>query len=434
MSVEAPLQRQLTRVARRLFVQTMLVRLGWCWCIALVLAAGWFWAQPRWFASLAADAWLVGGVALGLGTLAAVALAVLQAPSRLTAALLLDERFGLKERVTTSLTLGAGLSGSEAAQALLADVNERVRGLDVGSRFPVRVSWLPATAPLLAAALAVAAFYYQPPPTQATSTRPEDPAAPPLNASEIEQKVARLKKKEGEKVPAAKVMSDELKRIEAELDQIASRPRDTKEELRERVKEMTALEDQIKNRQKELEEKARALQQQLRQLDKLAGKESSQSGPAKDLQKALAEGRLDDARNELDRLAKKLKNNELNNQEKEQLQKQLKDVQDKLQRLARNKEKEEKLQQLKREGKIDDETLKRELDQLKQDAKKNDDLEKLSEQIGQCQKCLQEGDGDGAVKSLEKAAEKLNELDLNEQEAQDLREQLQRLQDAKDSC
>lgn len=435
MNSPSPLRRQLTRVGRRLFLQTFLARLAWCWCFALLLAAGWFWVQPHWFSAISPE-WrlaIAGGI-VGVGTLLAVGLAIVQAPSQLTAALLLDERFGLKERVTTSLTLAPDHQSCPAAQALLADVNERVGGLEIPAKFPVRISWLPAAAPFAAATVAFMAFYYQPPPSQAKVSAGQDDKAPPVNAAEIDQKVAKLKKKEGEKPPAAKIMSEELKRIEAELDQIANKPRETKEELRERIKEMTALEDYIKNRQKELDEKARSLKQQLRQLDKMAGKDSNQEGPAKDLQKALAEGRLDDAKQELEKLGKKLKNNELTDKDKQQLSKQLKDVQEKLKRLAKDKDKEDKLQQLKREGKINEETLKRELEQMKKDAKKNEELENLADKLGQCQKCLKDGDGEGAMKSLDDAAKKLSDMDLDDAEAKDLREQLQRLQDAKDSC
>src|SRR5207302_9357120 len=103
---------------------------------ALLLAAVWFVIQifllpdaPR-FIRLG-----VAGGLLGLATVLGAVLAFILAPPKIAAALLLDERFGLKERVTTSLTLAPELAASSAAQALLADVNQRVGGLDIGSRF-----------------------------------------------------------------------------------------------------------------------------------------------------------------------------------------------------------------------------------------------------------------------------------------------------------
>src|SRR5262245_21959875 len=113
--VAPPLFRQLRRVSRRLFFQTVVNCLAWCWSAALVLSAAWFLLQPF----LIADAppwlrWTVAGGTFGVATVLAGGLAILLAPSRLAAALSLDERFGLKERVTTSLTLTPELAVTPA--------------------------------------------------------------------------------------------------------------------------------------------------------------------------------------------------------------------------------------------------------------------------------------------------------------------------------
>src|SRR5438128_2259486 len=98
--------RQISRVNRRLFVQILLVRLAWCWTAALVLSALWFLMEP--FVWQSPPVWfrwtLAGGLVL-LATLLAGFLAARAAPSRVVAALSLDEQFGLKERVTTSIML-----------------------------------------------------------------------------------------------------------------------------------------------------------------------------------------------------------------------------------------------------------------------------------------------------------------------------------------
>src|SRR5262249_22013066 len=142
MSASTPLHRQIVRVNRRLFFQTLVNGIAWWWAGALALAAIWFVAQP--FVVQAPPDWLrwaVAGGLVGVATVLAVALAVVRAPSKLAAALFLDEKFALKERVTTSLTLSPEEAATPAGQALLADVNQRLAQLDVGSRFPVRMSW-----------------------------------------------------------------------------------------------------------------------------------------------------------------------------------------------------------------------------------------------------------------------------------------------------
>src|SRR5437879_9672613 len=111
------LDRQVTRVRRRLFVQILLNTGIVCWSVAVALCAAWFLAQP-WLLAAAAPwlRWVIAGGVFGAATVLAGVLAVWRAPPKLTAALSLDERFGLKERVTTSLTLAPEQIHTPAAQ------------------------------------------------------------------------------------------------------------------------------------------------------------------------------------------------------------------------------------------------------------------------------------------------------------------------------
>jgi uncharacterized coiled-coil DUF342 family protein len=430
-----PLQLQIARVSRRLFWQTFLDTLAWCWTGALALAIVWFFAQP-WVLNEPRVwlRWAVAGGLLGSASVLALVLAVLRAPSRLAAALSLDERFGLRERVTTSLTLAPEQVHTSAAQALLADVNQRIGQLDIGSRFPVGMSRSAAFVPAAALLLACVAFFYDPSQGQATLTGNDDGKKPPPNAAAIEQKMKELVKKREEKRPADKPKSEELQQLETKLEEIANRPRSTKDQLRERMQEMTALEEQMKKREREMSEKMQALKQQLKQLDRLGDREADREGPAKDLQKALKEGDLEKAKNEVERLAKKLEENELNDREKQQLLKQIQKLQEQMQNLAEQKDKEEELKKLAREGKLDAETLKRELENIKKDEQKMKELQDLAKKLGECKDCLQKGDSKSAAQKLQQAGNKLAKMDLDEEDLKDLREQLQKLQSAKDTA
>src|SRR5262245_58347705 len=102
----AMVDRQVGRVRRRLFVGGLLCLLAWCWAGALALAAAWFLVQPYLLPEAPGPLrWYVVAGLLGAGTLLALALGWLRRPSPVAAALSLDERFNLKERVVTSLTL-----------------------------------------------------------------------------------------------------------------------------------------------------------------------------------------------------------------------------------------------------------------------------------------------------------------------------------------
>src|SRR5262249_442114 len=144
------------------------------------------------------------------------------------------------------------------------------------------------------------------------------------------------------------------------------------------------------------------------------------------LDKALSEGKFDQAKEEIERLIKKLNDNELNQKQKEQLQKQLEEIQKKLERTANLKDKEEKLKQ----ANLDPETLKPGMQRLDEEKKKLKALQDIANKLGQCQKCLKEGNMDQAAESLKAAANKMGEMELDEQDLQDIRDQLRRLQDA----
>ena len=159
----ATLDRQVARVRRRLFLQKLMATWAGCWIVALTLAAAWFLVEP--YALPDAVAWLrwavFGGLA-GAGSVLAVVLAVLATPSRVAAALALDERFNLKERVTTTLMLSEAERALPAGHALVADVQSRIGSLRVRDRFPLRIPWLAALVPVCALVLVFLAFFYKP--------------------------------------------------------------------------------------------------------------------------------------------------------------------------------------------------------------------------------------------------------------------------------
>jgi hypothetical protein len=430
----SPVARQLRRVSRRLILQTLLDALAWFTAGALVVSAAWFVAQPYLLDS--PPAWLRWTVAGGLGggaILLAVALALYRRPAPVAAALFLDERFGLRERVTTFLMLAPEQEQSPAGQALLADVQERIAGLSVRSRFPLTVRWPAALVPVCGLLFALVAFFYEPSKSQATATREDDLAQALPNAAEIEQKLKKLEKKPREQKKAEVAKSEKLEQFDADMEKLTVKPRDTKKQVQDLVKEATALEDKMLNHQRAVAERARALKDQLQQMDRLSNK-PEEKGPARELQKALDKGNLEKAKEEMDRLAKKMKDNELDKKEQEQLQKQLQGVKEKLDRLSEGKKEEERLEELIRKGGPDADKLQRELDELKQNNEKLKDnlkdLQDAAEQLERCQQCMKEGKNGEAGDCLRKAGEKLQKLG-SDQEMQELADQLDRLQGCK---
>jgi uncharacterized coiled-coil DUF342 family protein len=430
-SVRSVLQRQVGRVSRRLFFQLLLDSLIWCWVGALALSAVWFLVQLYALrAPIDGSSWAVAGGLVGAGALLAVVLAFVRAPSRLAAALSLDEKFGLKERVTTSLTLAPDMEQTSAGQALLADVSERVTGLQVGSRFPVRVRWSAVLVPAGVTLLVLAGLLLEPFKGTSVADAANNPLVTPEQKAELQQKLEKLAKKPTEQKPEDPEKSKELQKIEAELEKIVNKPHDTKDAVRERSKEITDLENDIKQRQKDLADKASSLKEQLKNIDRM-GNSGQKDGAAKELEKALKEGDFKKAEEIIDQLAKKLENEELKPEEKEKLAKQMDGLRDQLQRLAEQKDEEKRLEELKKKGQLSDEAFKKAMDDLKKKKDELKDLDEMADKLSECKQCMGKGDSKNAGKSLKKAGDKLRKLESEGKETEDLEQKLQALNECK---
>jgi len=414
------LHRQLARVSRRLFLQTLVDVLAWCWAGALVLAAVWLLVEPL-IPGERAD-WVrwavVGGVGLA-GTMLAVLLAVLRAPNKLLAALTLDERFGLKERVTTSLTLDVHTASLPAGQALLADTAERVANLNVGEGFPLRMRWNAVLVPLAGLALGAVIFFYEPTRTQATTSPADEGKQPIANKEEVEKKLEEAKKKAREKKAREKGKSEKADSFDDELQKILNKDRKTQDDVRDRFKELTELKEKVKKDQDDLKDRAQAIKDQLQQLNKNAAA-NAKDGPAKDLQKALQKGDFKKAQEELEKLRKKLANedkeNPLTEKEKEQLQKQLQDMKDQLKKAADPEEAKKELEQLKRDGKIDQQQFDKAMEKVKQNAAKmspsdKQQLQEIADALKEADQAMKDGNPDKAADAMKRAGEALRKSD-----------------------
>jgi hypothetical protein len=446
----AVLLRLVAQVRRRVVLASLLSLLAWAWLAAVALSAGWFFLQPL----LIHEAppwlrWAVLGGSLAAATASAIIFGILRAPSRLGAAMSLDERFNLRERVTTSLTLDADTAATPAGQALLADAEQRANQVRVADRFPVAVPWKPAAMlPVCGAALVLLALLWNP--HFVPGSNGGDDENPP---TEPNQAVEDQMKKLAQAKPAAKKGEDEpkaedLKRIEAEIEKFVQKPRDRRDEIQDRIKDATAIEAELQRQQKRQAERADALREALKQAERLKRKNKdnkNQQGPGKDAADALARGDMEKAKDELQRLAKDLEKDEqkerlkknlkdpnlgkeekeelqreleklekegkqLDGKDKEDLQKQIEEMKDMVERLTRKQEEQEKeLREMEKAGEIDKEELERELEEMKKNEltdEEKKELEELAKDLAECEKCMNEGKQGEAAKKLAKAAKK----------------------------
>jgi hypothetical protein len=155
-----PIERSVRKARRRLFLQLLLNRLAVCWSAALVLGLAWVVAQPSLVPTPPPWLWwaVVGGL-VALATVVAAVWAKAATPSPRAAALEVDTRFNLRERVTTALGLTPQEQATPAGQAVLADAAAKVAPIAVREKFPVRPRWHSAFVPALAGCIALAVLF-----------------------------------------------------------------------------------------------------------------------------------------------------------------------------------------------------------------------------------------------------------------------------------
>ena len=157
----ALVDQQVRRVRRRLFMNVIAESLLVGLALGLALATLFFLVRPfaGWSETLR---WSVPGGLIALGTIAGVVLAWSRRPSPVSASLALDEKFGLKERVTTFLTLAPEQLATAAGQALLHDVTEQVSQLRIAGKFPFHLPLNKLAVPAGAFAVALLACVFDP--------------------------------------------------------------------------------------------------------------------------------------------------------------------------------------------------------------------------------------------------------------------------------
>jgi hypothetical protein len=410
----SPLHRQVARVWRRLFYQTLVNYLVWWWAGALVLSAGWFLIQPLVLPGLAdSGRWGVAGGLLGLASLLGAIQVNRKAPSPLAAALALDKQFGLKERVTTCLTLSPEQAATPAGEALLSDVNRRLGPLDVGYRFPVRLSWSAALVPAGATFLALVAIFYVP--ASGSAGEREDSTRGPQNLADIgkdPKKPQPRNKKPKQPGRENQPKPDEEQDLDAEVTRLIEQPPDPEDQdqVVEHLQDMNDKEEKLKDRLKDLADKA-------------------------------------EIKEEINRLQKKLaQSKDLTKKERDQIADQLQDLRDRLQRLSRQDAKKEHLKRDKEQGKIDQDKLERELKKLDGQAKDRKDLAEMVKNMEKLQQALKDLDKAGtdkekkaacarcekAAEQLQKAAEKAKNLKGQKQEMAQVQERLRELEAAQE--
>ncbi len=403
------LQQQVARARRRLVLEQFLSRLTWCLLAALTLAAIAV-AVPRIVVieNLPVQwdtAWLWGG--LGAALLSAIGWTLFSRSSTLDAAIEIDRRFELRERVASSLSLEAEDQQSEAGRAVINDALRAVSRIDVGDKFRVRLdrrAWWPVVP--AAAMFALMAFVEN---RQAVSgptaeTVIQDKQQAKQTVESLRKKMEELRKQmEKDGVPPADGAFKQVEQATKEL---------TDKQDLDKTKATVKLNDlakQLEERRDQLGGKE-GLQKQLQNMKNLG------AGPGEKAAQAMKQGDFKKALEELGKLEKQIRDGKMDADAKQQLAKQVEQMKEKLEAAAEAQkqaveELKQQIEQQKKQGNLAKAgELQQKLDEMQKQQAQMDKLQQMAQQMGQVQQGLQQGDAQKAADALAKMAEQLNQM------------------------
>lgn len=422
------LRKQVRRVQRLLFWQQVGRNLPWCWFFALLAAA----------AVLAVDKYrplgvsLAGalGAALTVGALAALGWAYWRRQGAVDAAIEIDRRFGLKERVSSTLALAPADLETEAGEALARDAVRRVSQIDVGERFKFQISrwsWLPLVS---AGAVFAVAMLVSPRNSGQASAKPQ-----PVDVKQqVQNSTNELKKKLVESRQEAKREGlAEAENLLAKLEQATDREL-TKNDV-DRKEALVRLNDLAKEVQERREQLAQSqkLQQQLSQLKDMP------RGPADKFAQALKDGDFKQALKELDSLQKKLEQGDLSDADREKLAQQLDQMREKLENMSQAQQEmkqklEQQLAEKQRAGqKQEAEAVQKQLDALNQQIAQQQRLDELAQKMGECSQCMKQGQTSDAMSKLQDIQSDLEGMQSELAESELLDQTMDEIAAAKDA-
>ncbi len=415
------IRKQIRRTQRWLALQRFVGVIGWTLSIALVAALIGIGIGKIWPVGVADWVWLAG--AAGLGGLSAVGWTIATRRPAVDAAIELDRRFGLKERVSSTLALSVEQRETEIGQALVADAVRRVSRIDVREQFGVRPG-RQLLLPLLPLAAAISVILFVSPmarqnPAQANTQGDAVKKQIKTSSETLRKKLSEKRKRaEREGLQDAQQL---FQRLQQGADELAGKaPSDRKQAL---VK--------LNDLSRELEKRRQALgggdeiQKHFGQLRNIS------RGPADRFLDAVSRGDFKKAMRELDQLQSDLASGKLSEKQRLELAKQMEEMKKKLEQLADAARKAEEdlqkqIEQARQIGQHEQaDELQKQLDRLREQLPQLEQVADLAQKLGQCSQCLKDG-------QLANAGEMLSQLQQGLGELQEQLEELEMLDEAMD--
>jgi hypothetical protein len=430
------IRKQVDRARRRLWLELFLGRLVKCWFVAL-LAAVVAVAVPRLVVveNLPAQwsAWWIGG-ALAAGTLVALIWTTIYGRTEFDAAVEIDRRFDLKERVASSLSLPAEALATPAGRALVEDAERAVKRIEIDERFRVRVSraaWLP----LVPAAIAMCLVgFVDVQPAQSSVAKANETLNPKVitnSTQNLRKKLADIAKKPPKKgLESAQAL---LLEMEKEVAKIAEKKDVNRQQAMVKINNLA---QQLAERREKLGGDSELKRQ-------MAGMKDLGRGPAEKMGEAMKNGDWKQASDELQKLADQLKDGKLDANAKRQLSEQLKKMEQQLADAAAKREQaiddlKKKIEEQKQSGNLAEAgEMQQKLERMMKQQKQAQQLKKLAQQMAQAQQSMEKGDQQAAAQSISQMMQQLqemqSEMERNSAESQMLDMAMEQLQMSKDA-
>jgi septal ring factor EnvC (AmiA/AmiB activator) len=423
------IKRQVTTARRRLILQQFLAVVPWTLFATLLLAFCAIGVTKIWPVNLDqttwAWSWIGGSIATGL-VVAGVWTYFVRCDT-LNAAVEIDRRFGLKERVSSALSLAPEELETRSGQALVHDASRRIEVITVKEHFGVNGGWR-TLAPIVPALAVVFVMFLADAqaPKKANAAPKADSKRLKAAAKELTRQIAKRRKSAAQK--GLKEAEELFKKIEQSANDLA-----TKDNV-SRKKAMIQINDiakQIEKRRNDLGDSA----EMKRQFDKL---KNLARGPADKVANALKSGDFQKALDQLKQLQEKLEKGDLSENEKKQLAKQLGQMQKKIQDIvdAQKQAKRRLEQEIQKKMDAGDleaaNKLQRKLDQLERRDRQMERMEQMAKQLGESQKSLESGDPQAAAQQLSELASELSEMQAEMDELETLNEMMDQIAGAKE--
>lgn len=414
---------------RRLNLERFLGHLFRSWCGWLIVALAAIVVSKLWQVGVPTQTWTIAwlGGALGAGFLTALVWTWLTRKGELEAAIEIDKRFGLKERVSSAVALDAETRETAAGQALLSDTVRRIERLDVGERFRVgvdRSAWWPLVPGTMAVLIAV--FI--------TSRVPENPAEATTTQStqQIKKSAQALQKKVVQKREEAQKKG--LKEADALLKKLEEGTKDLGDKaVADKQKAMVKLNDLAK----ELESRKQKLAMDEKFKQQLNNLKDLKKGPADAAAQAMKNGDFAKAVKEIENLKKKLAEGKLDEQQKKQLAEQMNQMKDAMQKAAEAHEQakqqiEKQVEKARQAGDTQQaQKLQQQLDKLKQQKPAIDKMQQLAQQCKQCADAMKEGNAQQAQQALDQLAQEMKQMAQSQEEMKMMEAALDEIAEAK---